>query len=123
MIGNVGVDCVFDGVGKTTFDASLKCLKLQGELLSFGNASGKVEPIDIMKLVPNQIKLSRPSLFQLVKTRDTFKALAGELMGLLEAKILEVEVCGVYLLENAGEGHGDLQDKKTTGKSIINCLE
>jgi NADPH2:quinone reductase len=46
-----GVDVVFDGVGKTTFDSSLKCLKTLGSMISFGNASGKVDDIDIMKLV------------------------------------------------------------------------
>jgi NADPH2:quinone reductase len=68
-----GVNAVFDGVGKTTFDVSLECLSTLGSMVSFGNASGKVDPIDIMKLVPNQIRLSRPSLFKLVKDRADFE--------------------------------------------------
>jgi NADPH2:quinone reductase len=67
---NIGVDAVFDGVGKSTFDTSLKCLKLMGSMVSFGNASGKVDPIDITKLVPKCIRLSRPSLFQLVGPKE-----------------------------------------------------
>ena len=69
---NKGVAAVFDGVGKTTFDTSLSCLATLGSMVSFGNASGKVDDIDIMKLVPNAIRLSRPSLFQLVKTNEDF---------------------------------------------------
>ena len=64
---------MFDGVGKSTFDASLACLHKLGTLLSFGNASGKVDPIDIMKLVPRVIRLMRPSLFELVQTRQEFQ--------------------------------------------------
>lgn len=67
-----GVAAVFDGVGKSTFDTSLSCLAPFGSMVSFGNASGKVDDVDIMKLVPNTIKLSRPSLFQIVKTRQDF---------------------------------------------------
>lgn len=55
ITGGRGVDCVFDGVGNDTFDVSRVCLKRLGFLLSFGNASGKVEDIDIMKLVPKGI--------------------------------------------------------------------
>lgn len=68
-----GVDAVFDGVGKTTFEQSLSCLSQLGSMVSFGNASGKVDDVDIMKLVPNCIRLTRPSLFQLVKTREDFE--------------------------------------------------
>jgi NADPH:quinone reductase len=68
-----GVDAVFDGIGKTTFDISIGCLGKLGSMVSFGNASGKVDDIDIMKLVPNCIRLTRPSLFQLVKTKNDFQ--------------------------------------------------
>ena len=67
------VTVVYDGVGKSTFDISLKCLARLGSMVSFGNASGKVDDVNIMKLVPNCIRLTRPSLFQLVKTGADFK--------------------------------------------------
>lgn len=70
---NVGVNAVFDGIGKATFDESLECISTLGSMVSFGNASGKVDPIDIMKLVPNQVRLSRPSLFKLVKNKKEFE--------------------------------------------------
>jgi NADPH2:quinone reductase len=73
LTDNQGVDVVFDGVGKTTFDTSLSCLKKLGSMVSFGNASGKVDDIDIMKLVPNCIRLTRPSLFQLIKSKQDFE--------------------------------------------------
>ena len=64
---------VYDGVGRSTFDASLQCLKRLGTMASFGNASGKVADIDIMKLVPRAVKLVRPSLFEFLKSEDDFK--------------------------------------------------
>ena len=67
-----GVNVVYDGVGASTFDASLKCLKRLGSMISFGNASGKVADIDIMKLVPRAIRLMRPSLFELMNTKEDF---------------------------------------------------
>jgi NADPH:quinone reductase len=71
--GGKMVNVVYDGVGKSTFDTSLKCLARLGSMVSFGNASGKVDDIDIMKLVPNCVRLSRPSLFKLIKTGADFK--------------------------------------------------
>jgi NADPH2:quinone reductase len=69
---NVGVDAVYDGVGKSTFDVSLKCLKRLGFMLSFGNASGKVDDVPIMKLVPKAIRLMRPSLYEFLKNKQDF---------------------------------------------------
>ena len=72
ITNNEGVQVVFDGVGKSTFDLSLSCLARMGTMASFGNASGKVEDVDIMKLVPNAVRLMRPSLFTFIKNRDEF---------------------------------------------------
>lgn len=73
LTNNAGVDCVFDGVGKSTFDESLKCLKRLGSMVSFGNASGAVDPVPLTKLVPRCIRLMRPSLFEFLKTREDFE--------------------------------------------------
>ena len=76
-----------------------------------------------MKLVPKQVRLSRPSLFQLVKTKEDFQLLAKELVELVEKHIVSIEINKVYALENCGEAHGDLQDKKTNGKIIVDCQQ
>jgi NADPH2:quinone reductase len=69
---DLGVEAVYDGVGKSTFDVSLACLTRLGTMVSFGNASGKVDDVNIMKLVPRCIRLMRPSLFEFVKSQEDF---------------------------------------------------
>ncbi|KAJ3272280.1 NADPH:quinone reductase [Terramyces sp. JEL0728] len=118
-----GVDAVFDGVGKTTFDTSLACLKTLGSMVSFGNASGKVDPVDIMKLVPKCVRLSRPSLFNLIKTEQDFKNYASELFELISQGKLDITVSKVYDLQDAGQAHTDLEAKNTTGKIILKCFQ
>ncbi|KAJ3315594.1 NADPH:quinone reductase [Boothiomyces sp. JEL0838] len=118
-----GVDAVFDGVGKTTFDTSLACLKTLGSLVSFGNASGKVDPIDIMKLVPKCVRLSRPSLFNLIKTQEDFTKYATELFDLISKGKLDISVSKVYDIEEIGQAHTDLETQKTTGKIVIKCFK
>lgn len=68
-----GVHCVMDGVGKSTFETSLKCCRKLGFLLSFGNASGKVADVDVLKLGPKAVRLMRPSLFSLMQTKQDFE--------------------------------------------------
>ncbi|KAJ3359692.1 hypothetical protein HDU91_004839 [Kappamyces sp. JEL0680] len=117
-----GVQAVFDGIGKTTFATSLSCLAMLGSMVSFGNASGKVADIDIMSLVPNCIRLTRPSLFQLIKTRDDFLPLATELLELLHDNKLRFHVSKVYALADSPAAHTDLETQKTMGKIVLQCL-
>jgi NADPH2:quinone reductase len=116
-----GVDVVFDGVGKTTFDVSLSVIKKLGSMVSFGNASGKVTDIDIMKLVPRCVKLTRPSLFQLITCGNDFEPLAKELLSLVVEGKLKVNVSKVYEMENVQQAHLDLEGQKTTGKILLHC--
>ena len=71
-----GVQAVFDGVGKVTFDASLKSLARLGYMISFGNASGKVENFDILALSKGNLRLMRPTLFEFIKERSEFEQCA-----------------------------------------------
>ncbi|KAJ3300499.1 NADPH:quinone reductase [Borealophlyctis nickersoniae] len=106
-----GVHVVYDGVGKSTFDASLACLRKLGSMVSFGNASGKVDPVEIMKLVPRAVKLMRPSLFEVMKTREEFEALVTPLLKLHQEKKLSIPIHKIYPLGKAGEAHSDLEGK------------
>lgn len=90
-------------------------------MVSFGNASGKVDDIDIMKLVPNCVRLTRPSLFQLVQGKNDFEPLASELFRLLETGVLKLHVSHSYALEDVGTAHSDLESQKTTGKIVLKC--
>ena len=118
-----GVNAVFDSVGKSTFDTSLQCLTRLGSMVSFGNASGKVEPIDIAKLVPNQVRLMRPSLLSLVATPEEFQPLATELVGLLTSGKLVVHVQKIYELKDAGNAQTDLESGKSVGKLLLRIPE
>ncbi|KAI8894331.1 hypothetical protein BC833DRAFT_605281 [Globomyces pollinis-pini] len=119
LTNNQGVNAVFDGVGKTTFDVSLACLSKLGSMVSFGNASGKVDPIDIMKLVPKCIRLTRPSLFQLVQTRADFLSMANELMSLMAENKLTIHISNIIDIENAYKAHDVLESGTTTGKILL----
>ncbi|KAJ2999635.1 hypothetical protein HDV02_002404 [Globomyces sp. JEL0801] len=128
LTNNQGVNAVFDGVGKTTFDVSLACLSKLGSMVSFGNASGKVDPIDIMKLVPNCIRLTRPSLFQLVQTRADFLSsilfpiliiVANELMSLMAENKLTIHISNIIDIENSYKAHDVLESGTTTGKILL----
>jgi NADPH2:quinone reductase len=135
LTNNKGVNAVFDGVGKSTFDISLACLTTLGTMISFGNASGKVDDIDIMKLVPNCIKLTRPSLFQLVKTKQDFEPCkcandifeltfvdASELVNLLCQKKIHFHIHKIYPLSECGQAHIDLETQKSSGKLVLDCI-
>jgi NADPH2:quinone reductase len=114
-----GVNAVYDGVGKSTFDLSLSCLARFGTMLSFGNASGKVDDIPIMKLVPRAIKLCRPSLFEFIKTQQDFDICMGELEKAMNEANLDFHIHHVYDLENVGQAQTELEQGKTAGKLLL----
>ncbi len=115
----LGVDVVYDGVGAATFDVSLKCLKKLGLLVSFGNASGKVPDIDIFKLGPKAIKLTRPSLYEVITTQEEFDQATTFLVQLLQQEKLHLSIHKVYDLEQAALAHQDLEERRTTGKLLL----
>ncbi len=80
LTGGKGVDAVMDSVGASTFDGSLNCLKPFGMMISFGNASGKVPPFDILQLsAKGSLKLTRPTLFSHIADPATCQQMAAEL--------------------------------------------
>ncbi|KAI8615395.1 hypothetical protein BC830DRAFT_1122855 [Chytriomyces sp. MP71] len=119
ITGGKGVQVVYDGIGKSTFDISLACLTRLGTMASFGNASGKVDDVDIMKLVPNAVKLMRPSLFQFIHNKEDFEFLVKPLMSLLSEGKLKVNIHKVYALEDIKSAHDDLEGGKTQGKLLL----
>ena len=115
-----GVAAVYDGVGKTTFDASLASLAIRGTLALFGAASGPVPPIDPQRLnAAGSVYLTRPSRPHFVRTRDEFAWRSGELLDAIEAGTISVTVGEHYPLKDAEKAHRDLQARKTTGSVIL----
>ncbi|KAF9167814.1 NADPH:quinone reductase [Actinomortierella ambigua] len=119
LTDNKGVHVVLDGVGAATFDASLKAVRLLGTVISFGNASGAVPPISIMRLAEKNVRLMRPTLFNYITTREDFNKLAGDVLKLVDENKLDVNIYKEYPLEDVKQAHDDLEGRKTTGKLIL----
>jgi NADPH2:quinone reductase len=115
-----GVAAVYDGVGKSTFDASLASLAVRGTLALFGAASGPVPPLDPQRLnAAGSVYLTRPSRIHFVRTRDEFAWRTGELLDLIAAGTITVTVSAHYPLRDAADAHRDLQGRKTIGSVVL----
>jgi NADPH:quinone reductase len=115
-----GVAAVYDGVGKTTFDASLASLAVRGTLALFGAASGPVPPVDPQRLnMAGSVYLTRPKVNDFTRTADEFAWRAGELMDAISAGSITITVSERYPLANAEQAHRDLQARKTVGSIVL----
>ena len=115
-----GVEVVYDGVGRSTFDAGLDCLVPRGTMVLFGAASGPVPPLDPQVLnAKGSLFLTRPSLAHYVATREELLERAGSVLGQVAAGRLDVRVGGRYPLDQADRAHQDLEGRRTTGKLLV----
>ena len=113
-----GVDVVFDSVGKDTFQGSLDCLRRYGLMVSFGNASGKVPPVDFAVMKGSQF-ITRPSLMAYTSTREDLELTANDLVKMVASKKLVIPVERTYKLADVQQAHRDLEGRKTTGCSVL----
>ena len=117
---NEGVDVVYDGVGKDTFEKSLNCLKVRGTMVSFGNASGPLSPIDVPKLLqPKGLFFVRPSMGQYLSTREELDTAANSLFEKIKFGMIKVKIFKEYSLEEVKKAHQDLESRKITGPAIL----
>ena len=115
-----GVDVVFDGVGKATFDGSLSSLRPRGMMVLFGGASGQVPPFDIQRLnALGSLYLTRPTIRDYLLSGEERQWRARELFDMVEAGTLNVRIGATYPLAEAGRAHEDLEGRKTTGKVLL----
>ncbi|MEB3048622.1 quinone oxidoreductase [Mycolicibacter sp. MYC123] len=115
-----GVAAVYDGVGATTFGASLASLAVRGTLALFGAASGPVPPVDPQRLnAAGSVYLTRPNLAHFTRTAEEFSWRAGELFDAIATGTIGVTVSGRYPLAQAADAHRDLQARKTTGSIVL----
>ncbi len=120
LTGGKGVQAVYDGVGKTTFDASLASLAVRGTLALFGAASGPVPPVDPQRLnQAGSVYLTRPNLAHFTRSADEFAWRAGELLEAIADGAITITVGGHYPLVEAERAHRDLQDRKTVGSIVL----
>jgi NADPH2:quinone reductase len=115
-----GADVVYDAVGKDTFYQSLNSLKRRGLLVSYGSASGPVEPFTVAELVKRgSLYVTRPTLFDYTADRTDLDRLARETFAALRKKWIRVEVRRRYPLADAAQAHRDLESRQTTGASVL----
>lgn len=119
VTGGVGVDVVYDSVGKDTWEGSLEAVKRKGTIIWFGNASGPVPNLPLSRLSPKCVKIARPMLFGYIETREEFEFYVNELFNLLKSRQLKVKIHKIYSLEEAAQAHSDLEGRKTTGKLLL----
>lgn len=115
-----GVDAVYDSVGKTTFTASLDCLKRFGMMVSFGQSSGAIPPLDVGLLSQKgSLYLTRPTLMDHIENPDEYAANAAALFDLIARGVVHVRIGGIYHLEEVKKAHADLESRKTAGALIL----
>jgi NADPH2:quinone reductase len=118
--GGRGVQVVYDGVGRTTFDQGLACLVPRGLMALFGQSSGAVPPVDPGRLAAHgSLFLTRPTLGHYIATREELTARADDLFGWLAAGKLEVRIGAELSLRDAAGAHRALEGRQTTGKVLL----
>lgn len=120
LTGGIGVPVVYDGVGKSTFIASLDSLRPRGLLASFGNASGPVTGIDLGTLAAKgSLYVTRPTLFHYTATTEELDETAGDFFAALSGGMVRIEIGRQYGLAQAAQAHKDLEGRETVGASIL----
>jgi NADPH:quinone reductase len=113
-------DVVYDGIGKTTFPASLDCLKPLGMFVSYGSASGQIDAFNINILqAKGSLFATRPTLNTYAARREDLLAIADDLFGVVGKGAVKVPVNQKYALKDAVKAHRDLEGRATTGSSIL----
>ena len=115
-----GLPVVYDGVGKSTFEKSLQCLKTRGMMVSFGNASGSLSPIDVTKMLqPKGLFFVRPSMGQYLATNEELNEASKVLFEKISSGKVKVEIFKKYKLDDIRQAHIDLEARKITGPAVI----
>jgi NADPH2:quinone reductase len=115
-----GVDVVYDMVGKDVFARSLDCTRRRGLIVSIGQASGPVAPIDVISLSrKGSLYLTRPALPDFVPTREALLEAANDLFSVIKIGAVKTEVRQRYALRDAAAAHRDLEGRRTTGASVL----
>jgi NADPH2:quinone reductase len=120
LTDNKGVDVVYDGVGKATFDKDLNVLRPRGYLVLFGGASGAVPPFDLIKLSQKgSLFITRPTLLHYTATREELEWRAKDVMQMIVNGDVRLRIHNIYPLKEAARAHRDLEGRKTTGKLLL----
>ena len=111
---------VYDGVGKDTFEMSLDCLRPRGLMVSFGNASGAPEPLDLQVLsAKGSLFITRPSLISYTAETDELRQSSADLFGRVQGGDIRIGINQRYALADVQQAHRDLEGRATTGSSVL----
>jgi NADPH2:quinone reductase len=120
ITGGKKVPVVYDGVGKMTWDGSLDCLRPRGLMVSFGNASGAVPPVNLGILsTKGSLFVTRPTLATHIATRQDLVERSNALFDIVKSGKVKIETTKKYKLADAAQAHRDLEGRKTTGSVVL----
>lgn len=120
ITGGVGVDVVYDGVGKDSWSASLASLKRRGLMVSFGNASGAVPPVSLLDLSRGgSLYVTRPTLFDYIATAQELAHTAERLFDRMERGVIAAQIGQRFALADAADAHRALEARQTTGSTVL----
>ncbi|MES9971287.1 MAG: quinone oxidoreductase [Candidatus Thiodiazotropha sp.] len=120
ITSGTGVPVVYDSVGKDTFESSLAVLAPRGTLVSFGQASGKVPPLDITQLsAKGSLYLTRPTLFDYTRSREQLLQSSEALFGVILGGAVKLEIAQEYPLREAAQAHQALESRRTRGSTLL----
>ena len=114
-----GVAAVYDGVGKDTFAASLKCIKPFGTAVNYGNASGHVPPLEMLHLAPRSLKVCRPGLSSYIRNVEVMREAAAELFDLVACGAIKIEIGATYPLADAAAAHRAVEARTHAGSILL----
>lgn len=115
-----GVDVVYDGVGKTTFEKGLSVLRPRGYMVLFGGSSGAVPPFDLIQLsTKGSLFITRPTLGHYIATTGELRARSGAVFSMIAEDKLKLRIEHTYKLADAQQAHRDLEGRRTTGKLLL----
>jgi len=120
VTGGAMVPVVYDSVGKDTWSASLDCLAPLGLMVSYGNASGPVPPVDIGILgAKGSLFLTRPTLPTYTANRADLEAVANDLFSVVSSGAVKIQVNQTFPLKDAAQAHIALEARRTTGSTVL----
>jgi NADPH2:quinone reductase len=120
IVGDRGLDVVYDSVGKDTFEKGLNLLRRRGMMVLYGQSSGPVPPFNLGILAQKgSLFVTRPTLGHYIFTRQELEQRAAAVMGLVTSRALKVRIGATYPLAQAKQAHDDLEGRKTTGKVLL----
>ena len=120
ITGGEKLPVVYDGVGLDTFDISLDCLRPRGLMVSFGNASGAPEPLDLQVLsLKGSLYITRPTMLSYTATTEELRQSSEDLLQRVEAGDIRIEINQRYPLSQVQQAHRDLEGRRTTGSTVI----